>query len=175
MDNIAAKITDIALRLGVPPQWLDALINFETGGTYDPTIKNPRSSARGLIQITNARARDIGYDSSFEAVSDNPTFDAQMENVVYPALKEYGPFPDKQSLFMAVFYPAYRNVPPHTEFPPNVQEVNPGIRTVQDYIDFVNRRIVQASLKVPLKALPILMLAAIGVGVWIYSRRKARR
>lgn len=170
-DEQGRVIADVARRLGVPGSWLDGLINFETAGTYDPRIKNPYSSARGLIQITDARARDIGYNDSMDAVTRNPDFSSQMYNVVYPALKPYVPFENKQALYMAVFYPAYRDVPPDTAFPPNVRKVNPGIDTVQDYIDHVDRRIVLSALRLP-KLIPVLILAAIGAGVWIASRRR---
>lgn len=168
----ARKIQEIADRLGVPDTWLDALINFETAGTYDPHIKNPHSSARGLVQITDARAREIGYADSLDAVTKNADFDSQMENVVYPTLKQYYPYANKQEFMMSIFYPAYRHVPPDTQFPPHVQAVNPGISTVQDYMDFVNRRIVEANLRIR-KLAPALLIAVMGAGlVWLYLRRR---
>lgn len=120
------------------PAWLDALIAFETGGTFSPTIKNPNSSARGLIQIIDSSAQGIGYADSLDAVTQNPDFESQMENVVIPYLAPYAPFPTKQSLYMAVFYPAYRDAPLFKRFPYHVRKVNPGIVTVKDYINKVD-------------------------------------
>jgi len=166
-----AKIAEVASRLGVPGQWLDALINFETGGTYDVFVKNPYSSARGLIQVLDSTAQnEFGAADSLALSNKYPTFASYMENVVWPYLRKYMPYSDKQSLYMAVFYPAYRNSPPSTIFPESVRKVNPGITTVQDYIDFVDRRIRTAELRLG-KAIPIL-IAAVGIGVlaWLRSR-----
>jgi hypothetical protein len=156
-------IEDVALSLGVNPQWLDNLIFFETGGTYSTTIKNPYSSARGLIQIIDSSAKEIGYADSLDAVSRNPDFESQMKNVVYPYLKRWGPFSTKQSLYMAVFYPKYRSVAPDTTFTDSIQKVNPGIKTVQDYINKVDRVKVQ---KAVLKASP-LIVAALVAGIYL--------
>ena len=159
----AEIIADVAQKLGTRPEWLDALINFETGGTYDPTIKNPNSSARGLIQVIDRTAQDeFGVLDSLELVAKNPDFRSQMYNVVLPYLKKYAPFEDKQSLYMAVFYPKYRYVSPETEFPAYVQRVNPGIRKVQDYIDFVDARIKEDTLHFPFSTAPILIAGIIG-------------
>lgn len=166
-------IKDVALRLGTKPEWLDALINFETAGTYNPTLDaNPYSSARGLIQVIDSTARDkFGVNDSLELIRKYPEFKSQMYNVVLPYLKDYAPYPTKQSLYMAVFYPKYRFVNPTTEFPPYVKKVNPGIETVQDYIDFVDERIKKETLFFPKKALSIVTLALIGGGLWVLMRQ----
>ena len=174
-ESEAAKIREIASRLGVDPRWLDALINFETAGTYDPLAKNPTSSARGLIQVIDSTAQsEFGAADSLALVSTFPDFDSQMENVVWPYLAKYMPFSTKQSLYLAVFYPRYRFVDPLTPFPANVQAANPGITTPQDYIDYVDRVIRVGNLRIP-KALP----AALGLGVaglilWAILRKRQR-
>lgn len=162
-------INQVANRLGTSPEWLAKLIDFETAGTFKEDIKNPYSSARGLIQIIDSSARSLGFRDSLEAVTRNPDFKSQMENVVYPYLKQYEPYPTKQSLYMAVFYPAYRYKNPSTEFPPHVQKVNPGIDTVQDYIDYVDRRVSNFP-----KSLPPLILIAAG-GMILYYWKKSKR
>jgi len=173
-ESNARKIQEIAAKLGVNPAWLDALINFETGGSYDPLKKGPTSTgAHGLIQIINSTARtDFGYPDSLSLVQDYPTFDEQMDGIVYPYLKKYMPFKTQQSLYMAVFYPAYRFVPPDREFPMDVQKANPGIKTPQDYINFVNRRIQQSTLHFPpATVLPLIIAAA---GLWFLYKRFSR-
>lgn len=45
-----------------------------------------------------------------------------------------------QDLYMSVFYPAYRKVPIDTPFSVKVQKQNPGIKTVRDYVNKVNRQ-----------------------------------
>ena len=131
-------LTELAQKLGANKETLFNLINFES--KWQPDIKNPYSSARGLIQFMDSTARGMGYSSSADLVAQNPTRIAQLKNPVYQYLKKYAPFPTEQSLYMAVFYPKYRKVHPMTEFPERVQKVNPNIVTVQDYVDKVNSR-----------------------------------
>jgi hypothetical protein len=178
-ESRAAKIAEVALAIGTRPEWLDALINFETAGTYSPTIKNPRSTARGLIQITDSTSRDVfGVSNSLALVAEYPTFESQMENVVQPYLEQRSrvynkghPLSTRQELYMSVFYPAYMDAPPDKPFPSHVVEVNPGIFTPRDYIDFVNARIKSDALHFP-KAVPVvLILLAAATGVWYYLRR----
>lgn len=173
-------IADIAGKLNVNPSWLDALINFETAGTYSPTIKNPNSSARGLIQVINSTARsDFGVTDSFALVNMYPTFREQMYNVVYPYLKKYAPFPTKQSLYMAVFYPAFRNVSPTTPFPATVQKANTytvngrsvTISTPADYIRFVDDRIRKESLHFPFGPAPVMLFALFAGAIYLVSKR----
>jgi hypothetical protein len=173
-ESNARKIAEVAAKLDVDPSLLDALINFETAGSYDPLKAGPATTgARGLIQIIDSTARsDFGYSDSLALISDYPTFDEQMDNVVYPYLKKYSPFKTQQSLYMAVFYPAYRFVPPDKQFPPEVQRVNPGIRTPQDYINFVNRRIRRDTLHFPPATAPLLVIAA--AGLWFLYKRFSR-
>jgi hypothetical protein len=158
-----AKIKEIADKLRVNPAWLDALINFETGGSYDPLKQGPAiTGARGLIQVIDSTARTtFGYADSLSLVQDYPDFDSQMDSVVYPYLKHYMPFTTQQSLYMAVFYPAYRFVDPNTKFPDNVIAVNPGINTPRDYINFVNKRIRQSSMHFPMSGIPLAIIAVV--------------
>jgi hypothetical protein len=177
----ADKIKEIAQKIGTRPEWLDALINFETAGTYSPKIKNPYSSARGLIQITDAAAQNIFRASgSLELVNKYPDFYSQMDNVVLPYFlhrKRYynnnRPFDTKQSLFMAVFYPTYINKPVNTQFPDSVKNVNPGIDTIGDYITKVNSRINPETLQIKASAIlpPIIALTAIATIYFIYKRK----
>lgn len=174
----AAVIREAAIQIGTRPEWLDALINFETAGTYDTSISNTLSSAKGLIQFTNASARDLGYADSTDLVRALPDFESQMMNGVVPYFRlkarqnNITSYQDKQALYMAVFYPVYWNKPPGTPFPDSVQAVNPGIVTAQDYINFVDGRIRAEALRVP-PTLPILaILAGVGVIGWIFLRSR---
>lgn len=176
-----ATIERVASLVGTRPEWLDALINFETGGTYSTTIKNPVSSARGLIQIIDAAARDIGYKDSLDAVTRNNDFDSQMMNVVLPYLRMQqrrytggGSLDTKQKLYMAVFYPAYMDNPPDTAFSSNIKKVNPGIDTVQDYINYVDAKVNNVPYikgAGPSKILPLLLIAAVAAGVYLMKKK----
>jgi len=161
----SAWITAAAIATGARPDDLNALIAFESN--YDPQAKNPLSSAKGLLQFTNATARTLGYADSTDLINKNPDFSSQIQNAVIPYLKLYAPFPTQQSLYLSVFYPAARDWQPHAVFPANVQAVNPGIKTVQDYINRVNSRKL-LSLSLPISIILILALT------YLFTRREKR-
>ncbi len=133
-----AKLKEVAKKLGVKWPRLFHLIEFES--RWNTTIKNPLSSARGIIQWIDKTARGLGYSSSLDLIKKNPTRIQQLE-VVYHTLKIWKPFPTNQSLYMAVFYPKYRYAHPDKIFPSNVLKSNPGIRTPRDYINFIEKLI----------------------------------
>ena len=161
---------DIAAKVSCDPAWLDAVINFETGGTYDVMAKNPVSGAMGLIQVTNTTAqREFGANNTAALSNRYPDFNSYMDNVVYPYLKKYAPYRSKQELYMAVFYPAYRKVDPQTRFPADVTLQNLGIRIVQDYMNFVDSRIDWQMALFP-KVAPLALAAALA-GIWLMSRQ----
>lgn len=76
------SIAATAKRLGINPNDLAAVISFETGGTFDQSIKNPNSSATGLIQFMKGsggtKGQYYGMDrDKFGSLS----FDEQMKYV----------------------------------------------------------------------------------------------
>lgn len=127
-----------AAKLKIKPSWLWALIQFESAG--NPAARNKITGARGLIQFMHSTAKELGYKDADDLYKKYPTFDSQLQTPVYNYLKKYAPFPTKQSLYMAVFYPAARSWPPAKLFSPLVRKQNPGIDTVQSYIDRVEKR-----------------------------------
>lgn len=161
-------LNETASKLGINPKTLFNLINFESG--WNPKIKNPLSSARGLIQFMDATAREMGYSGgSSELIQKHPTRESQLRTPVYNYLKRWKPFPTQQSIYMAVFYPKYRYVPPSTEFPDSVKKVNPNIVTVQDYVNKVNRKAGNYAVKggIGLGTIAILTLAYIYRKKWL--------
>lgn len=75
-------IAATAKRLGMNPNDLAAVISFETGGTFDPAAKNPKSSATGLIQFMKGSGGTKGqyYGMSREQFA-GLSFDQQMTYV----------------------------------------------------------------------------------------------
>lgn len=78
----AAAIAKVAKNIGVSPDDLAAVISFETGGTFNPAAKNPKSSATGLIQFMSGsggtKGKYYGMDrDKFSSLS----FDDQMKYV----------------------------------------------------------------------------------------------
>jgi len=128
-------LQDTANALSVPVEWLYRLIKFESG--FNPRVKNPYSSARGLIQFTDGTARALGYKDSSDLVDKNRTIERQLRSPVLKYLSQYAPYPTAQSLYMAVFYPSFRYVSPDTLFTDTVRSVNPGIARVSDYVNKV--------------------------------------
>jgi hypothetical protein len=133
--NNSALLT-AAARIGVSPDALFAVIMHESRG--NPTIKNPYSSARGLIQFTDGPARDLGYASSADLIAKHPTIEGQLLGPI-PAYYAYVARYTKTritdaNLPLATFYPAYINKPLDTAFPSSVPRSNPGIHTPRDYV-----------------------------------------
>lgn len=137
--SIEAALNEVSQELGIKPADLRALISFES--SWNPAAKNPKSSARGLLQFIDSTAKGLGYKDSADLVAKNPTAEAQLLGPVRKYLKQYTPFPSPQSLYMAVFYPAARYWEPSREFPEKIKKVNPGIKTPLDYVKYVQRRI----------------------------------
>jgi len=55
-----AEIEAMAKRLGTQPEFLIAVMSFESAGTFSPSIQNPLSGATGLIQFIASTARSLG-------------------------------------------------------------------------------------------------------------------
>lgn len=143
----------ISLQLGVNHAVLYRLIDFESG--WNPNAKNPLSSARGLIQFTDKTAQNLGYSDSLDLVNKNPSIISQLP-IVKRYLDQFRPFTGKQDLYMSVFYPAARKVSPLSEFPDFVKKSNPGITTVQDYINKVDGTVTTTTIGLATIALFII-------------------
>lgn len=138
--NIAKALQEVSASLGIDPMNLYNLIKFESN--WNPQAKNPNSSARGLIQFTDKTAQSLGYKDSLDLVTKNKSIESQLYFPVLQYLSKFKPFPTKQSLYMSVFYPVARNWPLSKEFPDTVKKVNPGIVTVADYINKIDKKTV---------------------------------
>lgn len=151
-------LLDTAAKLGASPEDLHALIQAESA--WNPSAYN-KSGAVGLLQFMPQTLKDFGLLSASLAekvptrgvVSEDvkqavkreflikwPSTEAQLRGPVTTYLSRYKPFPTRQSLYLSVFYPAYRNVSLDTTFPTAVQAQNPGIVKVGDYVAHVEKR-----------------------------------
>ena len=54
------KVREVAANLGFDPNWLMAVMAFETGRTFSPSERNRISGATGLIQFMPSTARGLG-------------------------------------------------------------------------------------------------------------------
>jgi hypothetical protein len=142
-EKVKQAITDVASSLGINQQTLINLIHFESG--WDAQAENKEgSSARGLIQFTQATAMKLGFSDSNALIAQYPDAESQLRGPVLKYLSQWK-YTTNQSVYMAVFYPSARYVPPDTSFSsivpalnyPTFAKQNPGINTVQDYINHV--------------------------------------
>jgi len=159
-------INQVSSQLGIDPSWLINLIQFESN--WNPQATNSISGARGLIQFTNTTAKSMGYANANDLVTKYPDEVSQLLNPVYAYLSKMVPYPTAQSLYMAVFYPAARSWSPNTAFNDSIQAVNPGIVTVQDYINKVNKNAIVAKVKSVAPVAGLVVLLAIG-GFFLYK------
>jgi len=58
--EFVAEVEAMAERLGTRPEYLLAVMSFETGGTFSPSERNPESTATGLIQFISTTANNLG-------------------------------------------------------------------------------------------------------------------
>lgn len=182
--NYPPALLEVAEKLSANPADLHALIQAESA--WNPAAYN-RSGAVGLIQFMPQTLKDYGLLSASlaeqvptrgavpeavkqavrrEFLSKWPTADAQLRGPVLTYFSRYKPFPTRQSLYLSVFYPAYRNVAPDTAFPSIVQAQNPGINTVQDYVNHVEKRRGNVAGKV---GVGVLALAGAGL-LWYIGK-----
>lgn len=164
-----ALATQVAQEFGVRFEVLDALIRNESG--WSPTIKNPNSSGRGLIQWIDATAKDLGYRDSADLVAKNPTVSTQLAGPVRAYFKKYAPFATEDEFIASVFYPALRRQPAAV-LPANVQAANPGVVTMQDYIDRVKKKLGILGGALPVAA---LLAAAGGLVLFLAWKKKSGR
>lgn len=136
--SIENTLLEVSSKLGVSANDLQKLIMFESG--FNPLATNKYTGARGLIQFMPDTAKDLGFKNSDDLVKRYPSAEAQLKGPVLNYLSKYKPFTNNQSLYMAVFYPKYRNVPIDTAFSDSIRKVNPGINFVSDYINLVEKR-----------------------------------
>jgi len=97
------KVVGIAIDLGTNPNFLMAVMSFETGEMFDPAKRNPASGAVGLIQFMKPTAQGLG--TTQEALARMAAED-QLDFVA----KHFKPFKGRlkslEDTYMAVLFPA---------------------------------------------------------------------
>lgn len=102
------KVIEISAELGIKPEWLMVVMNNETGGTFSPSIKNPTSTATGLIQFMEATAKGLGTTTAELSSMDN----VEQLDYVKKYLEPYASrIKSASDTYLAVFYPEalYKN------------------------------------------------------------------
>lgn len=97
------KIKEVSSRLGINPNWLMAVINFESAGSFSPSIRNPYSNATGLIQFMPSTA--VGLGTTIQKLAQMTAVE-QLEYVY----KYYATYRSKLNnyvdLYLTTFFPA---------------------------------------------------------------------
>jgi len=164
-------LNDVAAKLAVPVDWLASVIHFETAGTWDPAIKNPYSSGRGLIQFMDSTARALGYRDSMDLVVKHPSISSQLRGPVLRYFQQFKePAKTKQAFYMRVFLPAYQAAAPDAVIYANDPEkqkkfraANPGVITVADYVNKLEAKYKKSKLNLsPSSGGVLLALALLG-------------
>jgi hypothetical protein len=104
-EEFQAAVTDTAGRLGIPEEHLYAAMSFETGGTFNPGIRNAAGSgATGLIQFMPSTAKGLGTSTEELAGMSRAR---QMHYVEkYLSNKGIGPNSSLDDIYMAILFPA---------------------------------------------------------------------
>jgi len=128
---------DLAKRYNLDPNFVWNLIQVES--RWKPDAKNPGGSARGLIQFIDSTAKSLGYLNSLDLVTKHPTVESQLSGPVKKYWDKWAPFKDELDLAACNFYPAYRKTP-DAILPEAVRKANPGLNTIRDYYNAINKR-----------------------------------
>lgn len=123
------KVSAIASRLNAPFTSLMAIMDLESAGTFDPSIRNKYGYV-GLIQFGNAAARDLGTTTdALQKMSRLEQLD-YVERYFNLKRRTYGELTNFVDLYLAVFYPeGIREKDPNKPFTPaNVELANPALR-----------------------------------------------
>jgi len=110
-DAFVQQVTAIAERLGTDPDYLMAVMAFESAGTFSPSVRNPHSGATGLIQFMPRTARGLGTTTDALA---QMTAEEQLEYVALYFAPYRGQLDTLGDVYMAVLWPRAVGMPPDT-------------------------------------------------------------
>jgi len=136
--EFADKIVQVANNIGTHPYWLANLINFESAGTFSPSIKNSYGYV-GLIQFGDSASKDLGTNTDYlRSLSAREQMDWVQKYFELPHKRRGSDYSNPIDLYMAVFYPLGIGNPQY-KFPSNVVSANNGIDTPLEYAFRANR------------------------------------
>lgn len=130
-DEFKNAVKTMSGKLGIEPDWIMAVMNFETGGTFSPSIKNKTGSGGiGLIQFMPDTAVGLGTTTEKLAAM------TQIEQLKYVEkhLNTYnGRMKNLEDVCAAVFFPTLIGKP-DAPIPEWARKGNGDIKTVKDYV-----------------------------------------
>jgi LysM repeat protein len=98
-----AEVRGVAARLGMSADHLMAIMHYETGGSFRPSIRNPYTGATGLIQFLPSTADRLGTSVAELAAMTAEEQLVWVERYFAPFRGRLGSLGDA---YMAVLYPA---------------------------------------------------------------------
>lgn len=101
-------------RLGLDPNWIMAIMAVETISTFKPCIRNPFSSATGLIQFMPATARSLGTSIDALCGMSQTQQWRYVEEYFRRNIRAFGRPRDLGGTYMIVFTPAFTLSPDST-------------------------------------------------------------
>jgi hypothetical protein len=156
--EFASKVKAFSARLGMVPDFVMTVMSFETVDTFSPSIKNPSSTATGLIQFMAATAAAMGTScAALAAMSAVDQLD-YVERYFKSQIASYGPLTTLEDTYFAVFYPAAIKQPLTYTFSPSVYAVNKvfdldksGTMTKKEVSDTLYNYVKKKGMNLPLK------------------------
>lgn len=100
-DDLDATV-DAAKRIGVKPEYLLAVISFESAGSFSPSKQNAESKATGLIQFMPRTAKNMGTTIDDLA---KMSYKEQLEYVVRYFAPHKGRLNRLEDIYAAVLWP----------------------------------------------------------------------
>jgi hypothetical protein len=128
-----AKLIQTAANIGVNANFLSAVIDWETAGTFNPSIQNPISNATGLIQFMPTTAAELGTTiNALKNMSgvEQLNYVEKYFKLSYNKNKVKTNFTD---FYLIIFYPAANGKPSNYLFPSIVYAQNPAFHTSKGY------------------------------------------
>ena len=104
--EFAERLSRIGEKLPLEPDFLMACMAFETGLTFSASVKNPRSSATGLIQFMATTARGLGTTVQRMARMSEVEQLGYVETYFRRAIARHGPIRTLEDCYMAILWPA---------------------------------------------------------------------
>lgn len=101
-------VKKLASKYAINPNWLMALFNSETGGSFSPSQRNGAGSgATGLIQFMPATAASLGTSTAHLATLSNVAQLAWVDKYIAYTMKYLGvkKIKDYDDLYLLIFYP----------------------------------------------------------------------
>jgi hypothetical protein len=127
-----AKVIEICNRLDCDPSHLMACMAFETGERFRSNVRNPASSATGLIQFMEPIARSLGTTTAELAAMSEVD---QLDYVLKYFRRHRGRLNSLSDVYMAILWPAAVGKPDAAVLfrrPSSTYRVNRGLDVNRD-------------------------------------------